>query len=658
MSSSSQAQPGHDIRVDGHRINFIFGYRLLPAPSERSPGEDLRSRLVHSCHHGKRALLRQLWRHAPSLCRRFRVAQATVADSDALSVSARAYGRWLESRTDGDLRQRLDSAREAASKKHALWRQIDAGTARNALHQDLAPAVDRILHGAGASKVHDFVRAAYNGDLPLQCERGALPGLFALALGVTAHARLKAQGIPPELVERLCVVPEAITLYRPASGIVLLNLGLRFVDGTNENTPLPLPLVEEALYALGHAADRGQALAPVCSEARPCLEDLERGELCVIDEGQKFGLRKATEAELATPASEGCLKPRRLARAVGRSTVRTPVLLETDMPPVSLQQLARALVGFDKTANANGALEAGPGNSGFGLIEELGPTDHGRIFTFSAVQCAAETPLEALPAAAYRLSRRFTTDYALAAEDVGGGAVRTFDNVVHAFATQGAAVVTRSGEPEFLKQFISTGATPTYLPLALVAYHEYLQLLHLTQDCAFIPNRSRPGEDHERANHLRYELAKFRLFFRFSHVSDIGHHNRIHRAWREALDLDRMLHELSLDVAEAGHVLAEERESQWKWTRAIAGAIGFFVATKEILEVILKLAYPDYEWFLVAFKADGRAWEDVESDPAYQAAMHFYHSAHSWEYVIFALAILAAILGARIAWKKGPQLEE
>lgn len=605
------------VRAEAHRAYFIFGFRLTPDDT-----------------HG-----------------------------GGLASLASNYERWL-------LDMKLSAVLPSAQGDTPVWKKLDRETARKSLHQDLMPSVNSILHGMPAGGPAHEQPAPYGGDTPLRVSDNQMLGrCHLLPLSQAARKRLAKQGVDAETADNLVAIFEDITLYRPASGILLLAFGLRFSDLVNGNAPLPLPLVEEAIYALGHAADRGHTLCAATPDFRVCLEDMAEGDWAVLDKDKHFGLRKASPEELAKPALEGPLQPRRLLRPVAAGTEKQQVLFDSPLGVFSLNTLARQLLGCaasemneDASTESPDAHLATASLSRFPYLDELGPREHGRVFSFVAVQCETESDPATLRLAAYRLSRRFTIDYELAADDVARSVVDTFGNVHHALATQGASVVVRNTGPEFVGQFISTAAIPTYLPLALLSYHEYLHLIHLTQDCNFIPNRNHPEEDMEVIQSLRYELAKFRLFFRFSHVSDIAHHNRIHRLWRDALDLDRMLQELVLDVREADLVLErhhrELHAERWRLGGAIAAAVAGFLAALHILEAIFHLIFPDYKLLLLALKGDGLSWEEVEHDPRYKAAVEFFHHAHNGEYVVLAIAVLLAICAGLIAWKKGPHLEE
>lgn len=427
----------HPLLAEANRASFIFGFRLAVPPE----------------------------------------------NPDVLSERAQDHQRWLNALTWPDLWPRLSASRApgdvSKAGEMAVWQPVDRKEARDSLHQDLMLAVDRILHGdlsdeptgreqercrlrqyltracdcivhACATKATDQQHAPYRGDRPMRLNAGVLGKCFLMPPGMAARRRLADQGVSAEQIENLAAKFEEVTLYRPASGLLLLVIGLRFLDLATAEAAVPLALIEEALYGLGHAADRGQMLRGVATDSRACLEDLAAGDLAVIDEKQGFGLRKARPEELTQPASNGPLVPRRVVRSVTKWTEKQLVVFESAEGEFGLHALARALVGYlpppkgaapqSKESHDSPAVPSVETPGGYTHLVELGPREHGRAFTFVAVQCECSATPAALETAAYRLSRRFTLDYNLAADDVANGVVRTFENVLHAMATQGVEV--------------------------------------------------------------------------------------------------------------------------------------------------------------------------------------------------------------------------
>lgn len=572
-----------------------------------------------------------------------------------LAGAAERYHAHLRSIDRGELWDALEwcpagSVPKASEDRH-LWKPVEREAARRSLNSDLLPLVDRLLHGSDVPYLSRVDDATYAGHSPLVLLKEALGGRFWIQPGPAATARMQRLGLAARAAD-LGALLDDVRLYTFASGIVLLAIDLRFFDLDDARPELPLALIEEAIYALGHPADRSDLMRAVSAERRTALEDLAAGDMVVVDSAAGHGVRKATAAEREAAAGQGPLQPRCLLRALHRSPEKQMVLLARDRTaPLGLHEMAQALAGC---AHQTGGESCIPRSAkSFVGLREMPSRQHGRVFTFTAAVCDADAPGIALDEAAYRLSRRFTTDYALESGDIHRSVLRPFDNVFHAMATQGGALVVRSTGAQFVESFVNATARTTYIPLALVSYHEYLYLLHLTQGCAFVPDPARPEEDKQRIRDLRYQLAKFRLYFRFSHVSDISHHNQVHDAWRRALDLDRLLQDLSLDVREADQVLDRHHHEQqlrrWRLYGAAAGGLAGFIGIHEIAEAVQHAWAPDHKALLIALQG---------GPGAAAAAGDAYAEAHRWHEGSVALALLAAVFFAWVAWHKGPRLEE
>lgn len=521
-----------------------------------------------------------------------------------------------------------------------LWTPLSREHALRALHTDLSPVADSLLNGHGPNAEREG-ESAYHGHPPLKLSSEALAQRFSVRLGAAASARLERLGLAHYLTVLGAEIEQG-RLHTFASGIVLLVLDLRFIQLGDSDAALPLPLIEEAVYALSHPADRQQTLHAVEIERRVVLQDLAPGDQVVLDEGARFGLRRASADELAADAQHGPQRLRKLLRAVTASSASQPtLLLSPSARPFDLQALAARLVAI-----------SGDGHVAHGL-RELSSRQHGRVFSFTVAVCPADSSRQELDEAAYRLSRRFNSEYAIERSHVEPGLVHTFDNIVHAMAIQGGALVLRATGAKFVDGYLNAAARPTYLPLALLSYHEYLYLLHLTQGCAFIPDPAHPDKDKKRIQSLRYQLAKFRLYFRFSHISDISHHNRVHEAWRKAFALDRMLQDLSLDVREADQVLEhhhqEEQKRRWRISGALLGGLAGFLAMHEIVDVLRDLNHADYKVLMHAILGGA-------AGPA--EAVRLDKVIHTWHIVGVAVSVAAGIGAGVVAWLKGPRLEE
>ena len=464
------------------------------------------------------------------------------------------------------------------------WQTVGRDESRKALHQDLLPVIDQILHGGPIPDDPTL----YHGHPALRLRPDLLADVHLLSFGEAAQRRLARAGVrSPDAAVRV----DGATLYTFPTGLVIVAVGLRFSDPLSWARTVPAALALEALYALGHAADRGSLLATVDIDVRATLGDIAPGERVVLDAGAAFGARR-WRSDDGEPTS-GPLRPRRLLRigaasvAAGVEATRRTLVFERGEP--------RSLVDIvgDWVA-PQGKAPLWPAHS----------ADHGRLFTFFAGCYEGRLASDALPELAYRMSRRFGADYQPAPGAVAGAVLSTFENVCHAVSTQGAAVAVRDNGAPFIGGFVESAITPTYLPMAVVSCHEYMHLLRLTQGAARRVHEAKPKEDKDRLQWLRMALVEFRLYLRFSHISDIGHHNDVYAAWRRGLDLDRMLQDLTLDVREGEQVLArlhEEDEAHraafWRRWASVGLATASIYPLLHIVEAGVGLVHP-HGWSL------------------------------------------------------------
>ena len=245
--------------------------------------------------------------------------------------------------------------------------------------------------------------------------------------------------------------------------------------------------------------------------------------------------------------------------------------------------------------------------------------DHGadqraeRVFTASLVQFDASPTPAALERLLVQLARHYTDDYRLADTPACALAVSHFDNVWHRFALEGCATAVdlggyavddaADGPPASLAQFESQTFRRHYLPIMLLAYHEFRFLLHATDAASIWPEPdaetdARRAERIARLERVRLGVTRFMLGFRFTRVSRIGMHNDVNAALRAALGLDPMLAELDRDSAQIDaylkHAAAQReeardarRERRWRWASAL-GVFGIawlttFTIAKELL---------------------------------------------------------------------------
>jgi len=188
-----------------------------------------------------------------------------------------------------------------------------------------------------------------------------------------------------------------------------------------------------------------------------------------------------------------------------------------------------------------------------------------RNFTYSYVHFEEALAPERADAFAFYASRRYNSDYEVSEPIEDTRRVRDFATVGHTLSLEGAATVIAplqgNALPEFLRTWRTHAFQATYLPIVTLALHEHQFLVEKTSTALLTrEQRRKPSEVRRAFFDLTRASLDFRIFFRFSEVSEVSRHNALNRALREVLGLDRMLVELNGDVAEASAFLEREND--------------------------------------------------------------------------------------------------
>lgn len=288
-----------------------------------------------------------------------------------------------------------------------------------------------------------------------------------------------------------------------------------------------------------------------------------------------------------------------------------------------------------------------------------------RVFTVTYAQFDAAVEARPKRRFAIQLARHYTEHYRLADDPGGTRFVAEFDNVQHVVALEGSATVVElasaSGPvPPFLRDFESATFRCHYLPITLLAFHEFVTLLHLTNDSSFWPELDRDdpfrhwlaqagsqraaqswSEDAAdarsdalaRLERLRDEVLRFRLCYRMSHVSYITMHNAVYEALRETWGLDRMLHDVGRDTNEISafleQTIAKDAARQVRMFGVVGAAGLSFVAALGLFDKVLALM--PAEGTLAGLAVTRTQLETFVSFPA---------------------ALVVAIVGAWVTWQK------
>lgn len=535
------------------------------------------------------------------------------------------------------------------SEMSALWRREEYATAINQIHRDFDSVVGTILFGLGTDGESELSDPRFSGAPPLLLNNDVLQGEFLLPLSKGAVARLNSKNISANFVECLRFRFGTAKAYFFGTGIGSLVFEIEFMPpiGTAEQQVVPAEAILEGVYALAHPSDRGQSIIHGSVKKLRASDNIKKGaplSRIEVEVAAAEDKRAKREFEFRMLTQDHSEHPDAIA------------LNDCAKGDVCISYRTGKLGTFQLSALAEALLQ--------GCENLVNVLPHRRFFSYVYVRSDESLSDIELQNLCYRLGSKFNSDYSVKKGEIDREVVQPFENVFHVMTTQGGSVAIRAGDlaPEFLQTYLSKAVVPAYLPLAVLSFHEYLHLKQLTQGSSRLPDPRIADEDVDHMKKLRERLLDFRLYYRFSHVSMMSHHNVIHQAWRKALTLDHMLDELARDVSEAEKVLRDNldeiKEDRWRWFGAIGAGTAGFVVAHELLDVILRLVFPNEKWLLLALKGDGQEWSGIERNEQYASAIEFFHRLHHAEYWVLGAAIFVGCLAAYVGWKKGPKLGE
>jgi hypothetical protein len=217
-----------------------------------------------------------------------------------------------------------------------------------------------------------------------------------------------------------------------------------------------------------------------------------------------------------------------------------------------------------------------------------------RIYSYSAVVLDDEIEPQKRHDLAYRLSRHYSYNYAMPQTAHGSVVYQPFENVLHVGSFEGFASVIQLGSgshSEFEQNWIRTAFEPSYLPIAMLAFHEKVELSDLAENavrCASFRKNGKIDDDRKaRLRRLLHRYHNFGLAYRPAIVSTITMHNAVFDILRSTLGTDRLSRKVFDDVAESSRSLSiiatdnglkeqvktakaqRRRREQWRWHNAI-----------------------------------------------------------------------------------------
>lgn len=275
-----------------------------------------------------------------------------------------------------------------------------------------------------------------------------------------------------------------------------------------------------------------------------------------------------------------------------------------------------------------------------------------RFFSYSYAQSAEPLPDEVLRDYASRLACHFTEHYALGVPREVTTLYAPFAGLSHAMACEGGCTVLAGdrGVP-FLRDYGTGALRQAYLPLALLSYHEYLYLLGMAQSVQ-LPAAMRHDDDRGASmlEDWREQLVLFHVDFRFSVASSVSLHNRTLCAWREALQLDRLLDEVTRDVEKSEMVYRARRERRFKWAQALASSIAAMLLAWQFVSAALGHVYGDVG--LKTSLAAGATTDPAKKEALLQSYNQQMDEKDRIELLAGALALAIGVMAGRFVYRR------
>ncbi len=197
-----------------------------------------------------------------------------------------------------------------------------------------------------------------------------------------------------------------------------------------------------------------------------------------------------------------------------------------------------------------------------------------------------------------RLSRHYTSAYNLVENPSNLLDVKDFNTVGHRYSLEGSCsycIAEDIPSNQHLKKYLINSFKPNYLPITLLAVHEYTHLVELTNSSSFWPSlKGKKLDDLNKLTELRDAILHFRLCFRYSMVSRISMHNQVNQALRTVMGLDNMLNELDNDTSEINAFLEqrnnEQLNRQFYWVSMLAAGLVTLTSSYQTLALFLPKA--------------------------------------------------------------------
>jgi len=209
-------------------------------------------------------------------------------------------------------------------------------------------------------------------------------------------------------------------------------------------------------------------------------------------------------------------------------------------------------------------------------------THQGKLYAYTVVIAdTADTQNTAdAQMLAQQLARQTSLDYSITAETEAQMVYQPFTNIFHCASTEGASAILLLPveNSDFFQHFIRDNYLKSYLPIALLAYQEYLTVLRMSQGIITDIASNSDNENIIRLEQYQFMQLSFRLNYRFDSVSQYSQHNQLHELFRSAFRIAKLLEDVAQDNTEAHAYVATLQAKKVDRRQRFWGAWGLLLA--------------------------------------------------------------------------------
>lgn len=289
-------------------------------------------------------------------------------------------------------------------------------------------------------------------------------------------------------------------------------------------------------------------------------------------------------------------------------------------------------------------------STGMVSVDQINDKEWSRFFTYVAASVDKSDLLN--DELAYRIAKRYTSSYSIEPERGKPAIFKPFGTVIHCSTLEGGSlIVDTSAKIAFLDNLLTNSVPHVYLPIALISYHEFSFLLRLSQEKSESVNEKILDEQRE-------SLFVYRTQYRFSYLSLLEHHNDVYFLWKKAFGVDRLLDDVSADVALTEKEFNSRTKKKFLIYSSFVSALAGAFIIKDLVELVKDVkTWNMYEWQLKTFTEYPNIENPDEKKQLLEELTLQAEKVSTWELLTMIFYFVAVFIAFIIFYRWGDKLK-